>query len=96
MIGTVALRLAGHEIPAAMTTPMPADLPRLLSELDQYGGTDLVIEASSHALAQGRTDPVRFDSKRWRRLLRDGRDGAVAEPAPVADVVPIRGEAAEG
>ncbi len=74
MIGTVALRLAGHEIPAAMTTPMPADFQRLLSELDQYGGTDLVIEASSHALAQGRTDPVRFDVAGFTNLTQDHLD----------------------
>jgi pimeloyl-ACP methyl ester carboxylesterase len=46
------------------------------------------------------TDPVKFDSKRWRRLLRDGRDGAnVAAGADgpsdaASNVVPIRGEAA--
>ena len=43
------------------------------------------------------TDPVTFDSKRWRRLLRDGREGgAVSDVAGASNVVPIRGEAAGG
>ncbi len=74
LIGTVALRLAGHEIPAAMTTPMPADFQRLLADLVERGGTDLVIEASSHALAQGRTDPVRFDVAGFTNLTQDHLD----------------------
>ncbi|MCU1369847.1 MAG: alpha/beta hydrolase fold protein [Ilumatobacteraceae bacterium] len=42
------------------------------------------------------TEPVQFDSKRWRRLLRDGRDGGVtgAGDGAGSNVVPIRGEAA--
>ena len=45
------------------------------------------------------TDPVTFDTKRWRRLLRDGREGigTRADLTVVADesnVVPIRSESA--
>ena len=74
LIGTVTLRLAGHEIPAAMTTPMPADFQRLLADLVNRGGSDLVIEASSHALAQGRTDPVCFDVAGFTNLTQDHLD----------------------
>ncbi len=74
LIGTVTLRLAGHEIPAAMTTPMPADFQRLLADLVSRGGSDLVIEASSHALAQGRTDPVCFDVAGFTNLTQDHLD----------------------
>ena len=74
LIGTVTLRLAGQEIPAAMTTPMPADFQRLLADLVGRGGSDLVIEASSHALAQGRTDPVCFDVAGFTNLTQDHLD----------------------
>jgi hypothetical protein len=45
------------------------------------------------------TDPVKFDSKRWRRLLSEGREGAELDQAAkdaASNVVPIRGDAAEG
>ncbi len=45
------------------------------------------------------TKPVTFDSKRWRRLLRDGRAGvelgrAAEDDAEASNVVPIRSESA--
>lgn len=74
LIGTVAVRLAGSEIPAALTTPMPSDLQRVLADLVSRGGTDLVMEASSHALAQGRTDPVCFSVAGFTNLTQDHLD----------------------
>lgn len=74
LIGTVAVRLVGEEVPAALTTPMPADLQRVLADLITRGGTDLVMEASSHALAQGRTDPLRFSVAGFTNLTQDHLD----------------------
>ncbi|MGO1593405.1 MAG: UDP-N-acetylmuramoyl-L-alanyl-D-glutamate--2,6-diaminopimelate ligase [Ancrocorticia sp.] len=74
LIGTVSVRLAGTEVPAALTTPMPADLQRVLADLVRRGGTDLVMETSSHALAQGRTDPVRFSVAGFTNLTQDHLD----------------------
>ena len=74
LIGTVEIRLAGEPVPAALTTPMPADLQELLADLVSRGGTDLVMEASSHALAQGRTDPIQFDSVGFTNLTQDHLD----------------------
>lgn len=74
LIGTIAVRLAGEDIPAALTTPQPADLQRVLADLVARGGTDLVMEASSHALAQGRTDPVRFSVAGFTNLTQDHLD----------------------
>ena len=44
------------------------------------------------------TEPASFDRNRWRRLLRKGREGLVAESvvAEESNVVPIRGESASG
>ena len=45
------------------------------------------------------TDPVKFDSKRWRRLLREGRDGMANPQVPAAEVsnvVPLHGDTASG
>lgn len=46
------------------------------------------------------TKPVSFDSKRWRRLLREGREGAavgdVAREVEPSNVVPLHGESASG
>lgn len=74
LIGTIELRLAGHSIPAELTTPMPADLQGVLAALVEAGGTDLVMEASSHALAQGRTDPIRYDVAGFTNFTQDHLD----------------------
>ena len=74
LIGTVELRLAGKTIPSVLTTPMPADLQGVLASLVERGGTDLVMEASSHALAQGRTDPIRFSVAGFTNLTQDHLD----------------------
>ncbi|HWJ61225.1 MAG TPA: alpha/beta fold hydrolase [Acidimicrobiales bacterium] len=43
------------------------------------------------------TEPVSFDTNRWRRLLRDGREGMAASGAgEPSNVVPLHGDAANG
>lgn len=74
LVGTVALSIAGREIPARLTTPQPADLQRFLHELLQAGGTDLVMEVSSHALAQRRTDPIVYSVAGFTNLTQDHLD----------------------
>ncbi|EKU96056.1 Mur ligase family protein [Actinobaculum massiliense] len=74
LIGTVELRLAGRTVPATLTTPMPADLQRLLREHADWGGDSLVMEVSSHALAQGRTDPICFSVAGFTNLTQDHLD----------------------
>ncbi|MEW6899956.1 UDP-N-acetylmuramoyl-L-alanyl-D-glutamate--2,6-diaminopimelate ligase [Trueperella pyogenes] len=74
LIGTVEVRIAGEAVPAALTTPQPVDLQRILAQLVERGGTDLVMEASSHALAQGRTSPIRFDVAGFTNLTQDHLD----------------------
>lgn len=74
LIGTVSLRIGGVEHPAELTTPQPADLQGLLADHVAAGGTDLVMEVSSHALAQRRTDPVRYTVAGFTNLTQDHLD----------------------
>ncbi len=54
VLGTLAYRWAGKQIPAPMTTPESLDLQRLFSSMLRDGVTHVVMEVSSHALALGR------------------------------------------
>lgn len=74
LIGTIALQIAGREVPAKLTTPQPADLQRFLSQLVHAGGSDVVMEVSSHALAQRRTDPIVYTVAGFTNLTQDHLD----------------------
>lgn len=74
LIGTVEVRLGKTKVPAHLTTPMPADLQFMARQLVDAGGDSLVMEASSHALAQGRTVPMRFDVAGFTNLTQDHLD----------------------
>ncbi|WP_194949090.1 UDP-N-acetylmuramoyl-L-alanyl-D-glutamate--2,6-diaminopimelate ligase [Actinomyces trachealis] len=74
LIGTVEVSLAGQSRPAVLTTPQPADLQRFLACLREAGGTDLVMEASSHALAMHRTEPLVFTVAGFTNLSQDHLD----------------------
>lgn len=54
MLGTVEYDLHGEILPADRTTPTPFGLQDLLARAVANGADDLVIEVSSHALAQRR------------------------------------------
>lgn len=74
LVGTVALQIAGEDVPARLTTPQPAELQSFLHRLVSAGGTDLVMEVSSHALAQRRTDPIRYTVAGFTNLTQDHLD----------------------
>ncbi|WP_124039643.1 UDP-N-acetylmuramoyl-L-alanyl-D-glutamate--2,6-diaminopimelate ligase [Neoactinobaculum massilliense] len=74
LIGTVAVRAAGVEMPAVMTTPVPAELQALLAAFRAAGADTLAMEVSSHALVQGRTDPLRFAVAGFTNLTQDHLD----------------------
>ncbi len=50
----------GHDPCASMTTPEPEVLYRVLTQMRERGARYVVMEVSSHALAQRRTEPLRF------------------------------------
>lgn len=74
MIGTVEVAINGRAIEASLTTPMPADLQRIFAHMREEGCSDVVMEVSSHALAQGRTTPVVYDVSGFTNLTQDHLD----------------------
>ncbi len=57
-----------------MTTPAALELHGRLAGFVEQGATRAALEVSSHALAQGRVDGVRFDTAIFTNLTRDHLD----------------------
>lgn len=73
-IGTVGYRIGNREFDAARTTPEAPELQRLLRDMVSQGCGACVMEVSSHALALGRADHLRFASGIFTNLTRDHLD----------------------
>lgn len=73
-IGTLGADLDGDPIPSDHTTPEADHLQRLMAEMQERGATAVVMEVSSHALAQYRTDGVAFNAGVFTNLTRDHLD----------------------
>lgn len=74
LVGTIEYHVAGNVLPAPHTTPEALDLERLFCETVATGGTEVVMEVSSHALVQGRTYGIPFDVAVFTNLTRDHLD----------------------
>jgi len=74
MIGTLGYGPLGALHSAHLTTPDAVSLQRLLAECCAAGVTHLAMEASSHALGQGRCDGVAFAAAVFTNLSRDHLD----------------------
>ncbi|MCA9243744.1 MAG: UDP-N-acetylmuramoyl-L-alanyl-D-glutamate--2,6-diaminopimelate ligase, partial [Phycisphaerales bacterium] len=74
MLGTVQYDLCGHSVSAGMTTPGPLTLCRHLREALDNGADSLVMEVSSHALAQRRVASLRFAAAAFTNLTQDHLD----------------------
>ncbi len=74
MIGTVGVRIAGVEVPSALTTPEAPALQALLAVMAERGVDTVVMEVSSHALELGRVDGIRFSIGGFTNLSRDHLD----------------------
>ncbi len=74
LLGTVLYDLCGRNVTARMTTPGPLELAAYLRECADAGGTAAVLEVSSHALAQKRTDGLRFTAAAFTNLTGDHLD----------------------
>ena len=74
LIGTVENRIGDQVLSAARTTPPPEELQRLLQQMCRAGCTHVVMEVSSHALAQERTYGLRFDVGVFTNLTQDHLD----------------------
>ena len=73
-IGTAGNWIVDHEAPAAFTTPFPLELQALLAAATQRGATDLIMEVSSHALAQARVAPLRYHAVGLTSFSQDHLD----------------------
>ncbi|HET6284975.1 MAG TPA: UDP-N-acetylmuramoyl-L-alanyl-D-glutamate--2,6-diaminopimelate ligase [Polyangia bacterium] len=79
VVGTVSYRSAAwpagaRERPAPLTTPGALALHGLFADMQKAGTTDVVLEASSHALDQGRLDGCRFHVAGMTNLTQDHLD----------------------
>lgn len=74
LIGTVGIRIDGHDEPSSLTTPEAPDLQALLAVMLERGIDTVVMEVSSHALTLGRVDAVHFAVGGFTNLSRDHLD----------------------
>ena len=77
LIGTVECLSASRrriEVEGNMTTPAPQALYRILREMRDDGVEYVVMEVSSHALAQCRVDPITFDVAVFTNLSEEHLD----------------------
>ena len=73
-IGTLGADIDGEPLPSERTTPEADQLQELLAEMRHRGARGVVMEVSSHALAQYRTDGCEFDGAIFTNLTQDHLD----------------------
>ncbi len=74
LIGTVRYEIGERSIPASRTTPDAAEIQQMLSSMLKAGCRSAVMEVSSHALDQKRTDGLEFDAAIFTNLSQDHLD----------------------
>ncbi|MBI3620951.1 MAG: UDP-N-acetylmuramoyl-L-alanyl-D-glutamate--2,6-diaminopimelate ligase [Nitrospirae bacterium] len=74
LIGTVSYRIGAAQMAASHTTPGLLALQQLLARMVKEGMQSVVMEVSSHALAQGRVDGCLFDAAVFTNLTQDHLD----------------------
>ncbi len=73
-LGTTGNWLVDHESRSGFTTAFPLELQALLADAVERGATHGVMEVSSHALAQGRAEPLRFAAVALTSFSQDHLD----------------------
>src|SRR5438128_2538013 len=74
LVGTIEYHIGGRVLAAPHTTPESLELNRLLAEAVGHGAKEVVIEVSSHALAQWRVFGVPFNVAVFTNLTLDHLD----------------------
>ncbi len=74
LIGTVEYMNGGKSHPSSYTTPPPDVLYPMLREMKEQGVRTVVMEASSHAIAQERLYGLQFETAVFTGLSRDHLD----------------------
>jgi UDP-N-acetylmuramoyl-L-alanyl-D-glutamate--2,6-diaminopimelate ligase len=74
VLGTLGCFFGELELPATHTTPEGDDTARALAAVVERGGSHLVMEVSSHALALDRVDALPFEVAAFTNLTQDHLD----------------------
>lgn len=74
VIGTINYRYKNELIASSNTTPGILELNEMFSKMLKQGVTHVVMEVSSHALAQKRVQGIKFDSAIFTNLTQDHLD----------------------
>ena len=74
LIGTVTYRIGARAFDATRTTPEAPELQGFMRDMVSAGCGACVMEVSSHALALGRVDGIRFAAGVFTNLTRDHLD----------------------
>ena len=74
LLGTVTSMIGGEEHEVVRTTPEAVDLQQTFAAMRDGGDTHCVMEVSSHALALGRADAIRWAAAIFTNLTQDHLD----------------------
>jgi UDP-N-acetylmuramoyl-L-alanyl-D-glutamate--2,6-diaminopimelate ligase len=74
LIGTIVNLIGAEEFPAHNTTPGPLELAQLLRRMVDAGVEYVVMEVSSHSIAQGRVAGLRFRCGIFTNITQDHLD----------------------
>ncbi|MBJ6759201.1 UDP-N-acetylmuramoyl-L-alanyl-D-glutamate--2,6-diaminopimelate ligase [Myxococcaceae bacterium JPH2] len=74
VIGTLGYKFGGKTVESPNTTPDPLELHRIFREMVDAGVETVVMEVSSHALAQERVHGLTFKAAGFSNLSRDHLD----------------------
>ncbi len=74
LISTIEVKFGDAAIPSKLTTPDAISLHRLFREMKDAGITHVFMEASSHAIHQGRVDDIHFDHVVFTNITHDHLD----------------------
>jgi UDP-N-acetylmuramoyl-L-alanyl-D-glutamate--2,6-diaminopimelate ligase len=74
LVGTIETRIDGEAMASARTTPEATDLHALFAVMRERGVDAAAMEVSSHALALGRVDGIRFEAAAFTNLSQDHLD----------------------
>jgi UDP-N-acetylmuramoyl-L-alanyl-D-glutamate--2,6-diaminopimelate ligase len=74
LVGTIETRVGTEVLPSARTTPEATDLHALFALMRERDVEAVAMEVSSHALALGRVDGIRFDVAAFTNLSQDHLD----------------------
>ena len=74
LIGTIETRVGDERRPGVRTTPESLDLHRLFAEMRDRGVDSVAMEVTSHALALGRVEGLRYAAAGFTNLSQDHLD----------------------